>query len=322
MKIDKKKIINVLKGQFVVIALVVGIIVFGLLNPAFVGSANIVNVLRQAAVYGVMACGMTFVLIGGCFDMAAGAVLSMTCVVMVYLHDIVGSIPALFAALAVGAVCGVLCGFFIGYLKMNSMIITLGIQQIVQGMILVFTRGQYSSIKEAATLKSWFSVLGKSSWLGIPVQIYLYILLIVICQIILTKTKFGRQLKAVGSNATAARYSGIDDKKIQMKAYIFNGLCIAIAGVLLASRTMAAQPNIGDGYQFDVLTACVLGGTSLLGGEGQVVKSFVGVLLMRVLYNGYIMNGLPYYVQWLSQCIIVLVVVLIDIKSKEKMVRA
>lgn len=263
------KAANFLKGQVVLLALVVLVVIFSLASPSFLTGANIINILRQVAVYGLMACGLTFVLIGGNFDLSGGSLLSFTCVVMVYLHDKMGPVPAMLCAILVGVISGAVTGFFVGYLGLNSMITTLGMQTILQGSILLFTNGLYVKIEESLHVSNWFSFIGRGYILGIPTQIYIYVAAIVVCQIILSKTAFGRQLMAVGGNKTTSRYSGINDWLTVVKSYVICGICVALAGIVLASRGMAAQPTIGEGFEFEVLTACVLSGTSLLGGGGQ-----------------------------------------------------
>lgn len=314
----KNALIRFAKKQTLVLLIIVIGAVFTLLNPRFMKLANILNILRQISVYGIMACGLTFVLMTGNFDLTGGAVVSLTCCTMILMHDQYSPVAAMIISALIGTVIGLFTGFLVGCVKLNNFITTLGIQSIVNALSYIYTDSRYYSIKSSDT---WIDSLGRGSLFGLPSQFYIYIVLMVLFQIILSKTLFGRQVKAVGGNALASRYTGIRDNLIVMESYSIAGLCYGIAGIVLACRGLTSQVESASGFEFEVLTACILSGTSLLGGEGSVAKAFFGVFIMGMLKNGYVMVGIPSYYQYLTQCIIILAVFYLDMRMRKRVER-
>ncbi|NQT59967.1 MAG: ABC transporter permease [Bacteroidetes bacterium] len=316
----KKKAFGFAEKQGLLIAFLLLVIFFSIASDVFLTYSNIVLVLRQVSILGIIACGMTFVIIGGNFDLSVGSLTSLTTVVVVSLHDKIGPIPAILVALVVGLASGTLAGYLVGYLKLNSMIITLGLLGVLQAITLIYTGGKYSRITDPEG--TWFGFIGRGFILGMPFPVIILAVLILIFAIILMKTVFGRQLLAVGGNPVASKFSGIRETRIIMLTFMASGLVTGIGGVLLGSRIMAAQNYIGEGYEFQVITGVILGGTSLLGGEGNIFKSFLGILIVGMLMNGFILLGFPYYSQWVAQWVILVGVVWIDIASKRGKVLA
>ena len=316
----KKKALGFAEKQGLLIAFFLLVIFFSIASDVFLTYSNIVLVLRQVSILGIIACGMTFVIIGGNFDLSVGSLTSLTTVVVVSLHDKIGPIPAILVALAVGLASGTLAGYLVGYLKLNSMIITLGLLGVIQAITLIYTGGRYSRIIDPEG--TWFGFIGRGFVLGLPFPVIILAILILIFAIILMKTVFGRQLLAVGGSPMASKFSGIRETRIIMLTFMASGLVTGIGGVLLGSRIMAAQNYIGEGYEFQVITGVILGGTSLLGGEGNIFKSFIGILIVGMLMNGFILLGFPYYAQWVAQWVILVGVVWIDIASKRGKVLA
>lgn len=310
------RVLPFIKKQTLIIFLLLLVAFFGILSDRFFTLNNIISITRQVAIYGIMSCGMTFALIGGNFDLTAGAIVSLTCIIAVRLHDQIGALPAIAIALVVGIIFGSITGFLVGHLKLTSLITTLGMKSILSATAMIYTQSKFFTVADPD--HTWYRFLGREYFLGIPIQVYLYVIFIVIFQYILRRSKFGYQVKAVGGNRVASHYSGINDKKMVMKTFILSGFCAAIAGIILGSRSMTAQVGVGEGFEFDVITACILSGTSLLGGSGSVSRAFIGVLIMGVLANGFVMVGLPYYFQWMAQCVIIVAAVWLDIASKKK----
>ena len=327
-----KNIVPFIKRQALILFLLLLVAVFGVLSKNFFTLPNLISIVKQVALYGIISCGMTFVLIGGNFDLTAGALCTLTCCTTVQMHDefialigawlgpaagaIAGPIAAILIAILIGFIFGAITGFLVGYLRLTSLIVTLGMQSIISACAKMYTGSKYVTVANQAG--TWFRYVGREDILGIPTQIIIYAVLIVIFQFLLSRMVFGHQVKATGGNAMASNYSGINARGTVMKTYLLSGICSAMAGVVLASRGMQAQVGIGDGFEFDVITACILSGTSLLGGSGSVWRALIGVLIMGVLRNGFVMVGLPYYMQWLSQCIIIVVVVWSDIAAQKK----
>lgn len=312
---SKSKFLAALKNQGIVFALILVFIVFSVLSKQFFTQGNVVLIFRQVATIGVMGAGMTFVIIGGNFDLSVGSLLSLCCVMCVSLHDVVGPIPAMIITMLVGAGSGIVSGFLVGYLRLNSMIVTLGMMNVLQALALIWTNGKYVKMQDP---NAWFTKIGKGSIGIIPISTIIMIVFIIIYAIVLMKTVFGKQVMSVGGNAEACRYSGVNDKLVILKTFVLSGLAAAMGAILLCSRGASAQSTIGQSYEFDVIAAVILGGASLSGGSGNIYKTFVGVLILGILKNGFVIVGLPYYLQWVAQCLVILIAVYIDIMSKRK----
>lgn len=316
MSVTKEnKVVGFVKSQAIVLALLAVFAIFSILNNNFYSSANIILILRQVSVVAVMGCGMSFVIIGGNFDLSVGSLLTLCSMMCISLHDVIGPIPAMLVTLLVGMVSGVVSGFLVGYMGLNSMIITLGMMNVLQALALMYSGGQYARL---ADQNAWFTQIGKGSLGPIPYVVIIMAVVIAIFAVLLNKTVFGHHVLSVGSNAEACRFSGINDKRVLMQTYILSGLTTGIGAIMLCSRGGAAELKLGVGYEFDVITGVILGGANLAGGSGSVLKTFIGVLIIGILKNGFVIIGLPYYLQWLAQCVIILLAVWFDIRSKRK----
>ena len=301
--------------QGLLVAFVVVVAFFAIASDRFLSLTNIMLVLRQVSILGTIAIGMTLVIIAGHFDLSVGSLTSLTAVVVISMHDIVGPVPAMAIAILVGLLSGSLIGFLVGHLKLNSLIITLGFLSVLQAVTLIYTGGKYSRIVDPDA--TWFGFIGRGFAFDlVPMPVIILAVLILIFTVIMTRTVFGRYILSVGGNATASRFSGIRDGRVIMAAFMISGVLTAVAGIMLGSRLMAAQNYIGQGYEFQVIAGVILGGTSLAGGEGNVFKAFIGILILGILQNGFLLLGLPYYFQWVAQWIIVVGVVWLDIASK------
>lgn len=309
-----RKDTSFLKDNYIYFALIVVVAIFSAASGSFLSLANITTILRQVSILGIMSCGLTFIIIAGKFDVSIGANLSFVLTTIITVAYFTTPLYGMIAGLAGGMLIGAINGYLVGYMGLSPMITTMGMQTILRGVTLLVTGGQFHNIEGPQV--EWFKAFGQSEIASIPTQFIMYIAFIAIFQLILTKTLYGRRLSAVGGNPVSSRFSGIKDKRTVFFAYIIMGLCVAIAGIIQASRSLAAQTNMGEGMELDVITAVVLGGTSLLGGEGNVVKTFVGVLIIGCMKNGFIMAGLPYYFQWLAQSVIIIVVVWVDLATK------
>jgi ribose/xylose/arabinose/galactoside ABC-type transport system permease subunit len=308
-----KNFFEFIKKQALLVGLLAIIVFFSLVTKNFFSVSNLMLVLQQAAVVGIASCAMTFVLIAGNFDLAMGATITLSVLLSIDLHDKLGPLPAVLIALVACVLIGVCSGFFVGYLRVHSMVVTLGMMSILTGGMLLYTGGGLSWVDNPSG--TWFRVFGRESLLGIPVQVILLLVFIGIFEFVLNKTTFGIKVQAVGGNADAVRFSGLNDRQIVLTTFILSGLMSGIAGLVMASRTMQYQTGIAFGYEFNVLSAVILGGTSLSGGKGSVYGSLLGVLIIIALTNGFLMIGLPYYFQWVMQGLVIVVIVWIDISS-------
>jgi len=306
------------QGLFIAFAVVV--VFFSLASDRFLSYSNIMLVLRQVSVLGTIAIGTTLVIIGGNFDLSVGSLTSLTAVVVISMHDVVGPIPAILIALTVGLVSGALIGFLVGHLRLNSLIISLGFLSVLQAATLIYTGGRYSRVADPES--TWFAFIGRGHVGPVPMPVVILAVLLAVFYFMLTRTVFGRYVMSVGGNATASRFSGVRDRWVIMMTFVISGFLTAVAGIMLGSRLMAAQNYIGQGYEFEVIAGVILGGTSLAGGEGNILKAFIGILIIGILRNGFLLLGFPYYTQWVAQWVIVVGVVWIDVATKRGKVLA
>ncbi|WP_408033422.1 ABC transporter permease [Tranquillimonas rosea] len=287
---------------------------FALFSERFLSADNVMTVLRQSAIIGVMAVGVTVVVIGGNLDLSVGSMLSFSTVMVVDLHDKLGpelAIPVmLLATLCIGAVNGTLVGF----LRLNSLIVTLGMLSAIQGLTLIYSGGQNVDI--ANQQGTWFAIFGRGQMLGIASPIVIFLGLAVLMHIVMAYTPFGRRVYAVGGNPTAATFSGIRRSRTVFLTYVISALCVGIAAIILGSRVMGSQNNVGQGYELQVLATVILGGTSLLGGSGNVLKTVIGVLILGFIQNGLLLLGYAYYVQWIVTWIVIILAVWLDVAAK------
>jgi len=305
---------RLLAKQGIIVAFAIFMIGFAFANPRFVDFDNVAGVIRSSAILGVMALGVTFVVIGGNLDLSVGSMMSFSTIVVLDLHDKLGpalAIPAMFAmTLALGA----FIGFLVGYLKLNSLIVTLGMLSAIHGLTLTYSGGKNMDIADKDG--TWFGAFGQGSVMGIPVPILVFALLAAVLGLMLAKTPFGRKVYAVGGSGKAATFSGIPRARVVFFTYIISAFCVAVAGLLQASRSMGSQNTVGQGMELEVLAAVILGGASLLGGSGTIFKTVIGVLILGFIQNGLLLIGLAFYVQYVVTWIIIILAVWLDIAAK------
>ena len=302
--------------QGILVAFLVFLVAFSLWNPRFIEMENVLGVVRSSAILGVMALGVTFVVIGGNLDLSVGSLMSFSAIVVLDLHENPAfggalAIPVMFAmTMSIGA----LIGFLVGYLRLNSLIVTLGMLSAIHGLTLTYSGGQNMDIANQEA--TWFGVFGRGTALGIPIPVLIFGLLAAILAIVLSKTPFGRKVYAVGGNGVAATFSGIPRRRVVFFTYLISSFCVATAGLIQASRTMGAQNTVGQGLELEVLAAVILGGASLLGGSGTVFKTVIGVLILGFIQNGLLLAGLEFYAQFVVTWIIIILAVWLDIATK------
>ncbi|EAQ11872.1 ribose ABC transporter (permease) [Rhodobacterales bacterium HTCC2654] len=303
-----------LARQGILVAFAVFMIAFAVANPRFIDIDNVFGVIRSSAILGVMALGVTFVVIGGNLDLSVGSMMSFSTIVVLDLHDKIGptlAIPSMFAmTLALGAFIGIL----VGYLKLNSLIVTLGMLSAIHGLTLTYSGGKNMDIADKSG--TWFSVFGQGSVAGLPMPILIFAGLAIVLSIILSRTPFGRKVYAVGGNGVAATFSGIPRARVVFMTYLMSSFCVATAGLIQASRSLGSQNTVGQGMELEVLAAVILGGASLLGGSGTIFKTVIGVLILGFIQNGLLLLGLAFYAQYIVTWIIIILAVWLDIAAK------
>lgn len=314
VEMTKSDIGGFLARQGILIAFILFMIGFTIANARFVDPSNIMGVVRSSAILGVMALGVTFVVISGNLDLSVGSMMSFSTIVVLDLHDTIGPALAIPAMFAMTLCLGALIGFLVGYLRLNSLIVTLGMLSAIHGLTLTYSGGKNMDIADKAG--TWFSVFGQGSIAGLPVPIILFLLLAAVLGTVLARTPFGRKVYAVGGNGVAATFSGIRRPRVVLTCYLLSSFCVATAGLMQASRSLGSQNTVGQGLELEVLAAVILGGASLLGGSGTIVKTVIGVLILGFIQNGLLLMGLQFYAQYVVTWIIIILAVWLDIAAK------
>jgi len=279
-----------------------------ILSPYFLTVSNLLNVLEQTSINAVIAAGMTFVIISGGIDLSVGSIVAFSGVLLA--STLQAPLPASLAiavGVAGGAACGLVNGLLITRGRLPPFIATLGMMSVARGAALVFTEGRPVSGFEAG-----FRSLATGRVLGIPAPVLAAVVVYALAYVLLTRTRFGRYVYAIGGNEEATRLSGVAVRFHKTMVYVLCGVTSALAAVLLTARLNSAQPIAGIMYELDAIAATVIGGTSLLGGSGSLGGTLVGALIMGVLRNGLNLLGVSSFLQQIVIGIVIIVAVLVD----------
>jgi len=288
-------------------------VVISILTPDFLSSTNLLNILRQSSIIGVMAIGTTFVIIGGGFDISVGSLLALTAAMSLKLQQVMPWYVVLIVVLAAGAFFGMINGVLTAKLHIVAIITTLGTMTILRGLTYLYTGG-YPLVGSSEQ----FKFIG-SGYVGpIPFPILIFLSMVALWQFILSKTTLGRYSCAVGGNKETSRLSGVPVDFYHIMTFVIGGIMAALSGIIYAARLNAATPLAGQGYELDAIASCVIGGTSVSGGEGSVVGTMIGVLLLNVVNNMFNLLGIQVYVQYLIKGVIILTVVGFDSYTRYK----
>jgi ribose transport system permease protein len=282
------RIAHALRTYTIFVLFFVLILVATLVSDVFMSTRNIANVIRVASILGLVTLGEALVLISGRFDLSVGMTLGAAGTAYLTLEPY-GLAAATLGALLVGVVIGSINGALIGILKANAFIVTLGMYSVIFGGILLFTRAEFLTGENPA-----FTFYGRAEFLGIPMPVILFVVSLVLLEILLRKTPFGRGIYAMGINEEAARASGVPTTKYRFISYVICGFMAALGGIVLTARLNASEAVAGVGYEFDAVTAAILGGISLSGGEGSMIRAGVGVLTLAILSNLLILINAPF----------------------------
>lgn len=281
------------------------------LNPNFLGTDNVLNVLRQVAVITILAYGAMVLIIGKMIDLSAGAVMAFAGVVSVMVYKSSGSLLlALIAGVLVGVACNMVSAFLVATLKTPAFIVTLGMMMVARGAVLQLTEGQ--NVLELDR----FVIFGQGTLGWLPIPTLFLVVVTAAVWYLMTQTRFGRSVYAVGGNEEAARAAGIAVDRAKYKAFALNGVLVGLAGVIFMSRVNAGLPNAGVGYELQAITAPIIGGTSFSGGVGTTFGTLAGALIVGVLGNIMNLTGVGSYVQQIVMGLIIVVAVAYDVFSK------
>jgi ribose/xylose/arabinose/galactoside ABC-type transport system permease subunit len=284
------------------------------LTPHFLTVSNLLNVLEQTSINAVIAAGMTFVIISAGIDLSVGSLVAVAGVVLASAMHAGVPVPiALAASLGVGFGFGVLNGLAITWGRLPPFIATLGMMSIARGCALLFTEGRPVSGFDPA-----FRSIATAKLVGIPAPVFVTIAVYLVAHFVLAETRFGRYVYSMGGNEEATRLSGVNVRLHKTVVYGVSGLASAVAAVLLTARLNSAQPIAGIMYELDAIAATVIGGTSLLGGEGGLGGTMIGALIMGVLRNGLNLLGVSSFIQQIVIGLVIVVAVLIDTVLKAR----
>jgi len=312
------KALNLIKKYAMFTVLAVIFCVFSITAPAFLQISNLLDLTRQTSMLGIAAVGMTFVVLLGGIDLSIGSQISMINVVTAFLMVSGGVNPWL--ACIIGLIMTTITGFVNGWIVANigipAIIVTLATQIILQGVAYKICGGLpiYGFPEE-------FSMIGQGYLWIIPLPVIIMFVIFGVGSFTLNKTYFGRYFYAVGGNEEASRLSGIKIKNIKYLAYTLSGFFAGVAGIVMLSRTNSAQPIAGQGFEFDALTAAILGGVSVTGGSGKISNVVAGTLIIGVLTNGFVLLNIDSYTQMIIKGIVLLLAVGYDCMQKNRKVK-
>lgn len=311
------------KETGILLGLIGLIIVFSLTSPFFLTLNNVVNIVRQISLLGIMAVGMTMVIVSGEFDLSVGSIYGMAGIILALLMT--SGVPiwlAVVIALVSGATAGVLNGALTTYGRVPSLIVTLGMLNIARGFALVLSGGLNIGISKRTVsdpLLDAFMFIGRGKiWGIIPPMTIAFVVVVLIGVVFFHKNIIGFRMKAVGGNPDAARVSGINVKLIKIIAFMISGILAALGGVINISFLSNATGILGQGLELDVIAATILGGTSLTGGEGTIAGTVIGVLIIGVLRNGLVLVGVSPFMQMMIIGGVLIAAVAMDMWSRRK----
>jgi inositol transport system permease protein len=295
------------------VILVVAFVLSSLLNKNFLSPTNLSNILKQNSVIAILAFGETMLIIAGLIDLANGAVLALSGVIAIAVFKATGSLALAFSVgIIIGILCNILSGTLVSVYKTPPFIATLAVMTMSRGLVLLYTAGQ--SLYQIGD----FVKFGQGSLFFIPLPIIFMALVLVLTWYILNNSRFGRALYAIGGNEEAANASGIQVPKTKFFCYLINGCLVGLAGVVFMSRNNAGLPAAAQGYEFEALTAAVIGGTSFSGGIGTAMGTLAGAFIVGILNNIMHLLGINSYIQQIVKGVIIALAVIMDISAKNK----
>lgn len=287
--------------------LLVAVVLIALTNENSRQVPNLLSVLLQASFVGIGAAGMTVVIINGAFDLSVAGMLGLCGVVLALLLPGLGIVPVVLVSLVLGGLLGVVNGLVVTKLRIPAFIATLGMMNVYLALAFIITRGQVVSVADKG-----FRSLGTGDVLELPVPFLLMIVAFLVLHVILSRTTYGRFIRAVGSNETAAQVGGIRVDRVRIFAFALLGVCIGLAAVVLTAYLSSANAIMAQGYELRVIAAAVVGGTSLRGGSGTLLGTFTGALFFTVISNALNMYNIGAYWQYVAVGLIIIVALGID----------
>lgn len=312
----KQNMIAFVKGYPILFVLIGLVIVASITSNVFLTPGNLLNILRQSAVIGILACGMTFVVISGNVDLSMGSTISLTGCLTLLLLPHLGIGISILIAVAAGALIGMVNGLIISFAggRMGeSFIITFGMQTALGAAAFLITGGFNTSVQSGHA----YRLIGQGDFISIPISVLVFLGVVLVSAFLLKKTILGRHIYAIGENETTTRLTGINTFRVRTLAYVIGGILAALSAIVLSSRVMGSSPEAGKGYELDAIAAVVVGGTSLTGGVGGILSTVIGVFLIGVLANLLNILNITAYPQLMIKGAIIVAAVLIDLLRKK-----
>lgn len=308
-KLRNRLSVTRLRDMGVFLALLFFVAVFAILSPRFLTFDNFINVSRQISSNVIIGCGLTFVIITAGIDLSVGSMVALSGVLLaglMWTYYIPWPLAVLITLVVVGFF-GLLNALAVAKQGLNPLIVTLAMMTAVRGVALSYSGGEPIFIEEPVILAMGNGYVGP-----IPIPVIIAIVVMIISHIVLTRTKLGRYVYAVGGNEEAARISGINVDRIKMFVYILSSVCAALAGIIVAGRLYSGNPTAGQGTELDVIAAVVIGGTSLFGGVGSIGGTLLGAFIVGIISNGLTILNVPFYYQLMAKGLVIYVAILID----------
>lgn len=326
-KSDHIKTVRRIIGKYgIYFVLLLMVVAMSIASPVFLSSRNLMNVVRQVSVIGMISLGVTLVIISKGIDLSSGSVLAVAAVVAASLgqhpdwtQKMFPNLPVMpvfvpiAAALLIGLACGAINGTLIAKTGIPPFIATLGMMVSARGLALLYTDG-----RPVSSLTDSFQFLGQGYIGGVPVPTIIYIVMVFVTWMLLNHTRFGKNIYAIGGNVHAAEVSGVNVKRNLIKIYAYAGMLAGLAGLVLAARVNTGQPGMGVSYELDAIAATTIGGTSHSGGIGTIGGAFVGAMILGVLNNGLNLLGVSAYWQQIIKGLIIVTAVVIDMRKNNK----
>jgi ribose transport system permease protein len=308
--IDQSRLSEILREYGIYIVLVVLVVGFSIVAPAFASLTNFILILLQVSVMGIISIGMLFVILSRGIDLSVGSILAISGIFAGLLakqeFTVVNAALAFGVPILLGLLCGVINGSLVAWFRLPPLIVTLGTMYAFRGFIVWY------HVNPIYQLQGWFRVLGQERIGPIPIPVIILLIVTGVASLVLNRTRFGRYIYAVGGNEDATRASGINVKLVKLGVYSISGFFCGLAGLVFTSRLGAAQSISGMGFELIAIASVVVGGASLFGGRGTVGKTLVGALIMQVVQSGLVMLDVPSPIQQATLGLIIIVAVGID----------
>jgi ribose transport system permease protein len=319
-RLEAMRLPRAMSSMFGVSGLFVGllllVIIASLISDSFLNPFNLVNVLRQVALYGIVSVGLTFVILTAGIDLSVGSIVGVVSVLTAIMLNAGVTLPlTLGAVIVLGALFGLVNGVGIALVRIPPFIMTLGTMVMARGLALTLADGRPIDLTVSSQA---FASIGRGSALGIPIAVWIFLSVAAVAFVVLRQTAFGRRIYAVGSNTEAARLSGISVSGILVAAYVISGCLAALTAVIFVSRLTVGEPTAGTGLELEAIAIVVIGGTSLFGGQGGVTGTVVGACILAVLANIMNLVGISPFTQQIVKGAIIIVAVLLEVVKRRR----